>query len=123
MRPERFAGGVKSPSGPYCVWYSATPDGAPSAVEEHCVSGAVFKAASSHCVSLCVALAVERPLLSWLSVPTIPLKGEEVVPSPSGELCVCLTVFPVLAFAIAVWFVVWLKTAEFVPVALPLTLP
>jgi len=30
-------------------------------------------AASSHWVSVCVVLAVEIPVLSWLTVPTSPL--------------------------------------------------
>ena len=69
----------------------------------------MLTAASSHCVSVCVASTVSWPVLSWFTAAAIP---------PLSELCVWVT-RPAGVFATACRLLIWSKIALFSPVPLP----
>src|SRR5215208_4935760 len=92
--------------GPNCVCVNEYPGGSSAAVWQVEVNSVW---ASSHCVSVCVACAVETSRLSWFTLARIP---------PLAELWVWFT-GPTGVFAIAVSVFVWLNLALFAPVAIP----
>src|SRR6185312_7762709 len=101
---------LPTPTGPYCVWCSppgmlgeSGGVGGGGVVEyEQSVADRPLVAASSHCFSFWVAVAVERPWLNWFTVPTRPPGnaqfdggvGTAVESVQSGVLCVWSTRAP-----------------------------
>src|ERR1043165_1737398 len=101
--PCRVLARVATAVGPYWICVSGIATG----VGEHAVRP--LTAASSHCVSCCTAVAVERPLLYWLTAARTP---------PLGDVWVCLA--PAGELATAISSVVCLKLAVLAPVTFTL---